>query len=302
MLRYLTGESNVAGHANENYARELMELFTLGPVNDAGAPNYSESDVQQLAKALTGWQINDADPNAASSFFTTARWYSGPKVAFGKYGNWKTPDVVALVLSQPNHPTFLVRKLWGEFIPTPSRQPTLRTSRRPTRRAGMQIKPLLAEDPDPSRAVRLDRRAEHAEDAGRLRRRRAARARTPDHRLDGRRLPRRDGPDAVLPAERLGLGGRAPWLNTNTALARWGFVTQIVTSGPKIDDVVGETTQAALRPRLRRVSTRPGSPRAPATRSWQPRTRMPSKQPTQRLQRQQVLRTLMLAGPDAQVM
>ncbi|MDX6565910.1 MAG: hypothetical protein QOE10_1572, partial [Gaiellales bacterium] len=95
MLRYLTGESNVAGHPNENYARELMELFTLGPVNDAGTPNYSEDDVQQLAKALTGWQINDSDPNAVSSYFTTARWYSGPKAAFGTYGNWRTPDIVA---------------------------------------------------------------------------------------------------------------------------------------------------------------------------------------------------------------
>ena len=136
MLRYLTGESNVAGAPNENYARELMELFTLGPINDAGMPNYSEDDVQSLAKALTGWQINDADPNEVSAYFTTSRWYIGPKFALGTFGNWKTPDVVSLVLSQPNHPIFFVRKLWGEFIPTPTRRADARRrSRRATSRA-----------------------------------------------------------------------------------------------------------------------------------------------------------------------
>ena len=62
MLRYLTGELNVRGAPNENYARELMELFTLGVTNAAGKPNYSQTDVEQLAKALSGWQINDTNP------------------------------------------------------------------------------------------------------------------------------------------------------------------------------------------------------------------------------------------------
>ena len=54
MLRYLTGELNVRGAPNENYARELMELFTLGVTNAAGKPNYSQTDVEQLAKAFSG--------------------------------------------------------------------------------------------------------------------------------------------------------------------------------------------------------------------------------------------------------
>ena len=99
-----------------------------------------------------------------------------------------------------------------------------------------------------------------------------------------------------------GWEGGLSWLNTNTALARWGFVAQLVTSGPKIADVLGETTQAAYRPRIPRGRTRRGSPRGTRDQILAAATRVPSKTPTQRQQRQQVLRTLMLAGPDAQVM
>ena len=98
-----------------------------------------------------------------------------------------------------------------------------------------------------------------------------------------------------------GWEGGLSWLNTNTALARWGFVAELITSGPKIADVVGETTQAAYD----RAYLAVGSPwLAPGTRDQilAAATRVPSKTPTQRQQRQQVLRTLMLAGPDAQVM
>src|SRR5581483_1578772 len=58
MLVYLDGENNEQGNPNENYARELMELFTLGIVDDAGVPNYSQDDVHELARALTGYVID----------------------------------------------------------------------------------------------------------------------------------------------------------------------------------------------------------------------------------------------------
>jgi hypothetical protein len=301
MLRYLTGESNVAGAPNENYARELMELFTLGPVNDAGQPNYSEDDVHQLAKALTGWQINDTDPNNASSYFTTSRWYNGPKLALGKYGNWRTPDVVALVLSQPNHPTYLARKLWGEFIPTSPDAPTLADLTSTYTTNGMQIKPLLRKiltHPDLFASI---------DEPNMLK--------TPVIYAVGVMRALGLGITDTTVADYLGAMGQTPyfppnvsgwegglsWLNTNTALARWGFVAQLITSGPKIADVVGETTQAAYD----RAYLAVGSPwLASGTRDQilAAATRMPSKTPTQRQQRQQVLRTLMLAGPDAQVM
>jgi uncharacterized protein (DUF1800 family) len=301
MLRYLTGESNVAGAPNENFARELMELFSLGPINDAGAPNYSENDVQQLAKALTGWQINDANPNAVSSFFTTARWYAGPKAAFGQYGNFKTPDVISLVLSQPNHPTFLVRKLWGEFIPTDPDAPTLAALTSSYVSSGLQIKPLLRQiltSPHMFDSIdepnMLKPPVVYAVGVMRALGRTITDATVASY-LDSM------GQQPYFPPNVSGWEGGLSWLNTNTALARWGFVASLITTGPPIADVPNEAAQAAYD----RAYLAVGSPWLAAgtkTQILTAATSMPSKQPTQRLQRQQVLRTLMLAGPDAQVM
>jgi hypothetical protein len=285
MLRYLTGESNVAGAANENYARELMELFTLGPVNDAGTANYTEDDVHSLAKALTGWQINDANPNAVSAFFTTQRWYNGPKFALGQFGNWKVPEVISLVLAQPNHPTFFVRKLWGEFNPNPPDAPTLTALTKTYLSSGMQLKPLLT-------AILTD-----------------------PSMFDSITEPNMLKPPVVFAVGVMralgrtitdttnvsGWEGGLSWLNTNTALARWGFVAKLVTTGPAIPDVTAETAQSAYD----RAYAAVGSPwlaAGTATAVLNAATSMPSKSAPQRLQRQQVLRTLMLAGPDAQVM
>jgi uncharacterized protein (DUF1800 family) len=57
MLIYLNGVSNVAGAVNENYAREVLELFTMGPASVSGVLNYDQADIQNVAKLLTGWQI-----------------------------------------------------------------------------------------------------------------------------------------------------------------------------------------------------------------------------------------------------
>lgn len=63
MLIYLSNELNVKGSPNENYARELLELFTMGPENLDGEPNYTETkvdgsgDIATAAKMLTGWQV-----------------------------------------------------------------------------------------------------------------------------------------------------------------------------------------------------------------------------------------------------
>jgi uncharacterized protein (DUF1800 family) len=301
MLRYLTGETNVAGAANENYARELMELFSLGPLNDGGQANYSENDVQQLAKALTGWQIDDTDPNNAHSYFTTGRWYAGPKFALGQIGNWKTPDVVSLVLSQPNHPAFLVRKLWGEFIPTSPDAPTLASLTKTYTANGMQLKPLvqailthpmLFDSIDEPNMLKPP--VVYAVGVMRALGRTITDSTVADY-LDAM------GQRPYFPPNVSGWEGGLSWLNTNTALARWGFVAKLVTTGPAIGDVPGEAAQAAYD----RAYAAVGSPwLADGTKAQilNAATGMPSSKPNQRLQRQQVLRTLMLAGPDAQVM
>ena len=83
MLVFLNGIDNRRRAVNENYARELMELFTLGA--DRGA--YTETDVRELARALTGWRADWSTTRACTNFrFDTTRWDSGSKTVFGSTG------------------------------------------------------------------------------------------------------------------------------------------------------------------------------------------------------------------------
>ncbi|MEJ7893617.1 MAG: DUF1800 domain-containing protein [Solirubrobacteraceae bacterium] len=116
MLVWLSGLDNRKGAINENYGRELMELFTLGA--DRGA--YTENDVRELARALTGWRADWADGVGLYNFrFDARRFDDLDKTVFGQTGNFGTEDACRLVVEHPMHATFFVRKLWSYFIPTP---------------------------------------------------------------------------------------------------------------------------------------------------------------------------------------
>jgi uncharacterized protein (DUF1800 family) len=113
MLLWLSGTENSKSSPNENYARELMELFTLG----AGR-GYTERDVREQARALTGF-ANDWRRGAGTvNFrFEGERHDTGHKRVFGKTGRFDWQDAVRLCLHHPSHPSFFVDKLWGYFIP-----------------------------------------------------------------------------------------------------------------------------------------------------------------------------------------
>src|SRR5262249_3378109 len=143
MLRYLTGEDSNKRAPNENYGRELMELFLLGVTSAQGQPNYSEDDVKELAKSFTGWQINDDDPDHAYSYFTQSRWFDGPKTVLGKLGNFHHRDAVDVVLAQPAHAPFLLNILWSEFIATPPDAATMAKLTATYIGSGLQIRPVL---------------------------------------------------------------------------------------------------------------------------------------------------------------
>lgn len=110
MLVYLSNYLNVAGNPNENFARELMELFTLG------IGNYSEADVAAAARAWTGHGINDQ----AGYAFTADRHDGGLKTFFGTTRNWDGPDIIDEILRDNSAKkriaaTFIARKLWEHF-------------------------------------------------------------------------------------------------------------------------------------------------------------------------------------------
>ena len=96
MLLFLNGTSNNKWDPNENYAREMMELFSLGA--DRGA--YTEDDVREMARALTGWR-NDwsAELGNYNFRFDPAYHDTGQKTVFGQTGNWNYEDAVRLCVS-----------------------------------------------------------------------------------------------------------------------------------------------------------------------------------------------------------
>lgn len=122
MLLFLNGTSNRKGDPNENYAREMMELFSLGA--DRGA--YTEDDVREMARALTGWR-NDWSAELGNHNFRFDPTYhdTGQKTVFGQTGNWNYEDAVRLCVNHPLHASFFVTKLWGYFIPSPPSETTL---------------------------------------------------------------------------------------------------------------------------------------------------------------------------------
>jgi Protein of unknown function (DUF1800) len=122
MLVFLNGTSNNRWDPNENYAREMMELFSLGA--DRGA--YTEDDVREMARTLTGWrnewseELGDYDFRFDPSYHDT-----GQKTVFEQTGSWNYEDAVRLCVGNPLHPSFFVTKLWGYFIPTAPSEATL---------------------------------------------------------------------------------------------------------------------------------------------------------------------------------
>ena len=107
MVIYLDNASNRKGQPNENFAREVMELFTLGE------GNYSERDIKEAARAFTGWSI---DGEKGEFLFRTFAHDDGEKSVFGRKGNFDGDAVLDILLAQPQTAEFIVRKLWREFV------------------------------------------------------------------------------------------------------------------------------------------------------------------------------------------
>jgi uncharacterized protein (DUF1800 family) len=114
MLKWLNGVENQKGSPNENYAREMMELFTLGA--DRGA--YTERDVREQARSLTGWTNSWSRGRGDYNFrFDPAHHDAGRKTVFRKSGSFDWKDACRLCVTNPAHASFFVRKLWSYFVP-----------------------------------------------------------------------------------------------------------------------------------------------------------------------------------------
>ncbi len=110
MLRYLDNNVNVKAHPNENYARELMELFTLG------IGNYTEQDVRESARAFTGWTFRRRPDGSGHFFFNERQHDDGSKTFLGRSGNFTGADIVDTIFSQPACARFFATKLLAFFV------------------------------------------------------------------------------------------------------------------------------------------------------------------------------------------
>ncbi|MGQ0809848.1 MAG: DUF1800 domain-containing protein [Nitrospiraceae bacterium] len=213
MVLYLDTQTNHKGHPNENFARELFELFTLGE------GHYTEQDIKQAARAFTGWHV---DRQTGAFRFHAQRHDDGSKQVLGRSGHFNGDDILNIVLEQPATARYLVKKLWREFI---SDEPDPREVDRLAalfRQSNYHMKPLLD-------SLFM---SSHFWDPAQ----RGALIKSPVELMVGTirlfgiplkeplmlpRLGRRLGQDLFDPPNVKGWPGGARWITTNTLLDRW---------------------------------------------------------------------------------
>jgi uncharacterized protein (DUF1800 family) len=134
MLIYQNGDENEKDHPNENYGRELQELFVVGQRNQAGEPNYTESDVKEAARVLTGWRALNRFVDKSTSIgstFQSERHDTGDKKFSASYGNKvirgrsgnqagdeELSELIDMLVAHPESPKFICRKLYRWYVNT----------------------------------------------------------------------------------------------------------------------------------------------------------------------------------------
>lgn len=133
MVFYLDNCMSHKGAINENWGRELLELFSMGVGKD-GQLNYTEDDVKEAARAFTGWTVANAIPRYPYGRYLSKFIYNpqdhddGPKTFLGETGNWNGEDIIRIIAKQPATARFVSRHLYNFFVadepPVPAWQHT----------------------------------------------------------------------------------------------------------------------------------------------------------------------------------
>lgn len=106
MLSFLNNQQNKKQHPNENFAREVMELFTMG------RNNYTEDDIRESARAYTGWGFN----LAGEFVYREKQHDEGEKTFLGKTGNFDGDDIIDIILEQKATAIFITKKIYAFFV------------------------------------------------------------------------------------------------------------------------------------------------------------------------------------------
>lgn len=226
MLRYLDNVQSTKQHPNENWARELMELFTLGQ------GQYTEDDIKESARAFTGWSANH------ERFIYREDVHDfGEKVFMGRRGKWDGWDIIDIIFEQPAAAAFIANKLWTYFAyddPDPDivegLAQTLRASRYELRpmlrqmflaRAFYSDRAIGTQVKSPVQFVvqlAADLDYDHPPYAAMARATQAL------------------GQDLFYPPNVKGWDGNLAWANANTMLIRFNLPGQLLTVKPKPED------------------------------------------------------------------
>ncbi|MDQ6917255.1 MAG: DUF1800 domain-containing protein [Pseudomonadota bacterium] len=219
MVIYLDSAQNRKGSPNENFAREVMELFTLGE------GQYGEQDIKEAARAFTGWSL---DRTTGQFVFRRFIHDDGVKTVLGKSGNLDGDQVVDILLAQPATAEFITRKLWREFVsPDPDDNAVRRIAQR-FRESRYEIKVALREL--------------FTSDAFYVKENRAALIKSPVELVVGtlRQFGMKPGEATPFAVAAAGMGqnlfsppnvkgwpGQATWINASTLLARKQFLERL---------------------------------------------------------------------------
>ncbi|MCS7100377.1 MAG: DUF1800 domain-containing protein [Burkholderiaceae bacterium] len=250
MLIYLDGAASRRGAPNENFARELMELFTLGP------GNYTEQDIREAARAFTGWSV---DPDHGEFVFRRAWHDDGEKRLFGRSGRFDGDAVLDILLEQPAAAGFIVEKLWREFVSPQPDPPRVQTIARALRASDYDITVAL-------RALLLQPEVVAGDPADALVKSPAELVVGLARQFHGELAPTAAhavaamGQNLFAPPSVRGWPGGEDWINTQTLLARKRFVMQAfegAPSRPAVPKVAGDDPAMAGAERVRsRVAER----------------------------------------------
>lgn len=137
MLIYLDGRQNNKNAPNENYGRELMELFMLG-LSNGPVDNYTEADVKQAALALTGWRVDGLKSTFNKSLFADVS-----KTFLGQTGNFTYTDIIDIILTKDATAEFICRKLYKEFVFYKPNEPFVKQMAAEFRRANYNVQTAL---------------------------------------------------------------------------------------------------------------------------------------------------------------
>lgn len=217
MLSYLDNNSNRKGRPNENYARELMELFTMG------VGTYTELDVKEAARAFTGWSFVGND-----FVFRRDQHDDGQKTFLGRTGAWDGTEVIDLIFEQPATTRFLPRRLWEFFAYLGPEDSLLEDLAALFRRSNWEVKAVL-------RAI-FQSKAFYSEKALRAQIKSPAQLVVGAVRLTGAVIPELGlaramdlmGQALLYPPNVGGWPRGQRWVNTATMLVRYNFSNLLI--------------------------------------------------------------------------